>query len=309
MNPTNANPRTSRETESCESDSLFEAESPAVSRAAPNPIIDAGIDPATRLTAVILDHPRSLQELTDRIDALKSELESEDPPGSQYLIIKRTPPSLFSALTNNPDLLKGVRATIVYPTSEILLKMPYKYHEKITSYFVACIFDTLGNMGLSMRNDDFWLGRTGRSTGRVCDKEPDESFYPGIEPPPTAPETWPTLVLETGVSESVLQLRADAQWWYANSSHQTKIVLLVSANINTREANFELWTEVPNPGPNTRGWPVSVLRCTKSARVRDGVVAGDALVIDFHTLMGRPPQTDLETDFELTPLWMKKMCR
>lgn len=311
MNPTNANSRTSRETESCESDSLFEAESPAVSRAAPNPIIDGGIDPTTRLTARILDHPRSLEELADRIEALKDDLNSEDPPKSQYLLVRDIPPRLFSEIANEYDLIKGVRATINHADKEILYKMPYSFHERIIRTFDDWIKEHLGPMGLRLSNDDFWLGGSGRSIGRICDKEPDTSFHPGVPPSPDAPTPWPSLVLEVGLSESLNQLRTDAQWWYSNSRYQTKIVVLISANANPHNAIIEIWTEVDNTrgGPRTRGRSGFFLGCTMSARLSDGVVSGDSLVISFQTLMRRPPLNHHETDLELSHSWFKRICR
>ncbi|KAI3271360.1 hypothetical protein CBS147309_5079 [Penicillium roqueforti] len=39
---------------------------------------------------------------------------------------------------------------------------------------------------------------------------------------------FPTLALEVGVSESYSQLCKDAQWWYSNSNHLTKCVVIIT---------------------------------------------------------------------------------
>jgi hypothetical protein len=288
-------------------------QSPASSHVSSTPeSIDLGVDPITLLTAHILDRPSSLDQLWDYLDVLKKELVSEDPPSSQYLLVRRIPDDLFSALVKDPEVPRGVRSTILHHEHEILYKiMPYHYHGKISHQFDTWINDALGKMGLSFLNYSFWLGGAGRSTGRVCSKEADTAFFPGREPAAEAPIPWPSLVLEVGLSESVPQLRMDARWWYSNSDHQTQLVVLITANSNSHDADIEIWTEVVNRrnGATTRGQKTHVLDCTKSARLRNGVVSGDALEIDFQTLMGRPPQNLEETDLQLTPFWIQRICQ
>ncbi|CDM37858.1 hypothetical protein CBS147339_6561 [Penicillium roqueforti] len=274
--------------------------------------IDLGVDPTTLLTANILDRPSSLDELWDYLDVLKTKLVSEDPPSSQYLLVQRIPDDLFSALIEHPDVPKGVRATILYHEHMILYKIiPYHYHEKISRQFDTWINYALSNMGLSFINHDFWLGGAGRSAGRMCSKEADASFSPGMEPAAGAPIPWPSLVLEVGLSESVPRLQVDARWWYSNSDHQTQLVVLVSANPRSHDADIEIWTPVVNRrvGATTSGQHTHALECTQSARLRNGVVSGDALEIDFQTLMGRPSQNPQEIDLQLTPLCIQSICR
>lgn len=327
-NSSQANSRSRREAQSSESGSSSKAatslwsskatspkilpQSPASSLLSFNPESnDLGVDTKTLLTAHILDRPSSLDQLWDYLDVLKDELVSENPPSSQYLLVRRIPDDLFSALVEHPEVPKGVRATILHHEHEILYKiMPYHYHEKISRQFGTWINDALGKMGLSFLNYDFWLGGAGRSTGRVCSKEADAAFFPGREPAAGEPIPWPSLVLEVGLSESVPQLRTDARWWYSNSDHQTQLVVLISANLNSHDADIEIWTQVVNQRleATTRGQDTHVLACTKSARLRNGVVSGNALEIDFQTMMGRPPQNPQETDLQLSPFWIQRIC-
>jgi hypothetical protein len=302
------NPQSGRDAQSSTSPKRSHASSPPSSDLE---ILDLGLDPTTLLTANILDRPSSLEQLCDYIDILKDELVSEDPPRSQYLLVRQIPNHLFSALVEHGELPKGVRATILHNKHQILYKiMVGHYHEKINCQFGTWINLALGNMGLSFLNYDFWLGGAGRSPGRVCSKEGDKAFFPGREPAAGAPIPWPSLVLEVGISESVPQLRTDARWWYSNSNHQTQLVVIISAKPNSHDADIEIWTEVVSQsvGATTRGRETHVLECTKSARLRNGAVSGDALKIDFQTLMGRPPQNPQETDLQLTPLWIQRMC-
>lgn len=325
-----ANPRSRREAQSSESSSSSKAVPSVWSSKATSPSIstpkspassvlsskresiDLVVDPTTALTARILDRPLSLDQLWDHLDVLKDELQSEDPPSSQYLLVRRIPADLFSALVEDLKFPKGVRATILHKEHEVLYKiMVHHYHEKIIRLFDVWMNNALNSMGLSVLNDDFWLGGAGRSTGRVSDKEPDTSFFPGREPAAGEPVPWPSLVLEVGISESVPQLRTDARWWYSNSNRQTQLVVLISANPNSHDADIEIWTQVVNQrvGPTNRGQDTHVLECTKSAMLRNGVVSGNELELDFQTLMGRPPQNPGERNLQLPPFWIQRFCR
>lgn len=48
---------------------------------------------------------------------------SDDPPSSQYLLVGRIPADLFSALVEDHEALKEVRATILHHEHEILYKI------------------------------------------------------------------------------------------------------------------------------------------------------------------------------------------
>lgn len=65
---------------------------------------------------------------------------------------------------------------------------------------------------------------------------------------------WPTLVIETGYSQTIEGLRRDMRWWFSASNHQVKIVLLVKLNSNPDQIIIEKWQEVasaPRQGATT----------------------------------------------------------
>ncbi|KAJ5937354.1 hypothetical protein N7454_004654 [Penicillium verhagenii] len=185
-------------------------------------IMDLVVDPITLLTVHTLDQPRSLDHL-----------------------LRQIPDDLLSALIENPEVPKGVRSTILHREHEVLYKItPYHYHEKIKRQFEGRLNDDLRELGLRSFNLDIWLGGAGRSNGRVSSKEADGSFFPGRFPAAGAPVPWPSLVLEVGLPESIHQLRTDVRWWYNNSDHQTQVVVLISAYLNSHDADIEIWTPV-----------------------------------------------------------------
>ncbi|KAJ5491681.1 hypothetical protein N7539_003248 [Penicillium diatomitis] len=73
--------------------------------------------------------------------------------------------------------------------------------------------------------------------GQSC-KEPDCSWYPE-DTPVDRNTTWPSVILEVGLSESTRKLRADAAWWLAKSAGQVNVVILISINCAVAEITFE----------------------------------------------------------------------
>ncbi|KAJ5784124.1 uncharacterized protein N7518_009801 [Penicillium psychrosexuale] len=69
-------------------------------------------------------------------------------------------------------------------------------------------------------------------------KEADGSWVP-TQPIPGRSTTWPTVVVEVGVSESYRKLRADAEWWLTNSKGDVKLVIIVSINRKTPKIKYE----------------------------------------------------------------------
>lgn len=58
------------------------------------------------------------------------------------------------------------------------------------------------------------------------------------------PNAWPTLVIESGYSESLQALRNDMRWWFSASNHQVKIVILAKLDTTQRLIILEKYREV-----------------------------------------------------------------
>ncbi|CAG7997717.1 unnamed protein product [Penicillium salamii] len=273
---------------------------------------ESGIDPTTERTAYILRKPSSRGEIKAIIEEIHDQLTSASPSHSQYLWVQYIKSDLFAELNDEKLALKGVRTTVFYEKNEILYKvMAGPFHEKIPRGMVSWIEHVFHPMHIEYWNEDFWSGGTGEKDGRFCSKQPDASFYPGPDPLPGQPIPWPSLVVEVGMSESARQLQADARWWYSNSGHQTKVVVLIDADPITHNANVEIWTPVLNQhrGADTRDRPTHVLECTQRAHLRNGVVQGADLRIPFQAVMRRPIANPLETDLILTAAQIRRICR
>ena len=131
---------------------------------------------------------------------------------------------------------------------------------------------------------------------------------------------WPTLVVESGVFESLYRLREDAKWWFSRSYGDVRIVLVVVADKPGGLLKVEKWQLMPRGevsigadlkpemGQQTVDIqrPVMVQSVTVSL---DSVVEGDSqIVLDFRAMFNRAPrgrETDVEIDaralMELVP--------
>ncbi|KAK0656020.1 hypothetical protein B0T16DRAFT_319382 [Cercophora newfieldiana] len=54
---------------------------------------------------------------------------------------------------------------------------------------------------------------------------------------------WPTLVIESGHSETLTELHKDMQWWFQASNHEVKIVILAKFDDQQHHILLEKWEE------------------------------------------------------------------
>ncbi|KOS37673.1 hypothetical protein ACN38_g11521 [Penicillium nordicum] len=104
--------------------------------------------------------------------------------------------------------------------------------------------------------DDYTLNGASRYNGRTCAKEADQSLTP-LENP-SEDNDWPLLVVETGLSASEAQLRADAYWWFSNSDHQVNVVIILRIQRSPERKVFmklyTLGTTTPRSAMITKAW-------------------------------------------------------
>ncbi|KAI1089235.1 hypothetical protein F5B19DRAFT_467976 [Rostrohypoxylon terebratum] len=129
----------------------------------------------------------------------------------------------------------------------------------------------------------------------------------GPRPARAYKDSWPTLVIEAGDSESLGALRDDMRWWFSASDHQVNIVVLAKFDRSDQRIIIDRWEEEAQirPGATTTRRPASnavkpVLRqsitITRDAATDSCHVARSALVLSFRLLFLRDPGP-LEGDF------------
>lgn len=116
--------------------------------------------------------------------------------------------------------------------------------------------------------------------GKTGSGEGDASGHP-TQPGQNSSRRWPTLVIEAGYSQSLANLQEDMRWWFRESNHQVKIVLLVKMYPGPlRQIAIEHWREEPVnfPGAMTR------TRAQQLESVRDQaitIIKNSATVNDY----------------------------
>jgi hypothetical protein len=106
---------------------------------------------------------------------------------------------------------------------------------------------------------------------------------------------WPTLVIEAGMSESLLRLRSDAKWWIEHSARQVNIVILIWIRPACKKIKIEKW--VPGTGPATRtsprfaqsnAFPTRVTEINIDQSTAPSVIMGAPLLLEFDKVFARP---------------------
>lgn len=154
---------------------------------------------------------------------------------TQFIGLMQVDEPLFnqiSRLRDRGSLPKSLR--FMYDvSSEILIKLPTSFHELANRSILLQLNDLLVNAGIN-KTDYGWSGSTW-FTGNLNtrrSKEHDESFIPLGRSVTNG--AFPSFVIEVGVSESLSQLRLDAQFWLLNTNNQYNLVLIIFVNRNTR---------------------------------------------------------------------------
>ena len=195
-------------------------------------------------------------QLQNAVRAIYEQLEHDNGEGNQWLVIRGLSQAAIERLSNRTGCLAGIPFRFMWVGTTGLIKVvPTGAHDITTSELRSYIEDQRRQMGMP-RLDILWGSTvTTPGTATTHGKEADECIYPrGREPLGSQFRGWPTLVVETGVSESLAKLRRDATWWFQNSSGDTRIVLLISIKRSTKQITIEKWQLAPPnlPRPLTR---------------------------------------------------------
>ncbi|KAI0891995.1 hypothetical protein F4806DRAFT_481326 [Annulohypoxylon nitens] len=102
---------------------------------------------------------------------------------------------------------------------------------------------------------------------------------------------WPTLVIESGDSESLGALQDDMRWWFSTSDHQVNVVLLAKFDHYNQRIIIERWEEETTRAASSAVQPVlrQSIIITRDAATDSYHVARSALVLSFQLLFLRDP--------------------
>ena len=245
---------------------------------------------------------KTIKNMQEAINSYEEKLEASE--ASPYMI--------FRLVTTN-DLLKierarengkidrGVRLTHYVDWDILILKVPTAKHEIAHRNFSDELKIEAAGMGL--RRELTNLGSTTFKTPRVS-KEGDSALKPLSMRPRGA--DWPTIVLESGWSESLPKLRQDAHIWLENSGGDVKIALLFSIGRTARTMIIEKWENRPVPAnrPATRSITTAAAPQTptqiQAITIDSNTVNGAPLTLEFRKIFLRQAIPPLEHDFTFT---------
>jgi hypothetical protein len=124
----------------------------------------------------------------------------------------------------------------------LIVKLPSAVHERAHVNLATDMIEKVVLMGMRARELD-GVGAS-RFRGRRSSKEGDSAYRPhSFRPNET---DWPTIVIESGVSESLRRLRFDASWWLTESGGDVKIVIIISIQQEKSRLQIEKWEHAPS---------------------------------------------------------------
>ncbi|KAK3363899.1 hypothetical protein B0T25DRAFT_576363 [Lasiosphaeria hispida] len=181
----------------------------------------------------------------------------------------------------------------------VFFKLVQAVHECAHLCLSLNIHDILVMMGL--RNKYVPVGSSTYKGIGTRQKEGDSGLRP--DPPRSAGNQFPTLIIEAGNSESLSQLHKNKDWWFDNSppnqpQGDVRIVLLIMVYRPTKRIVVEQWHRSSSPSATV----VITPHPHKPFSLYDSshwVVKGAPMVIPFQDVFLRPTNGG-ETDIILT---------
>lgn len=253
---------------------------------------------------------RAAEEIVESLDEKKN--------SNQWLVILGLSKGDIQQIDEDGHCLGGVNYRFQWEGTTGLFKIvPSMSHGTVTAQITRFIDGMFPTHGISISNA-LWV-RTTTYKGLNKGKQADDAFLPPSRQAGRSKKPgWPTLVIETGVSESLPQLRADAKKWFADSEGDVRMVLLVG--IKPHRVDLELWQLAPHsaPRPLTKAFMDSLCAqqpnmaplsqqvatvqqpyCAHKVVITQGGSDGGPMVIPFQAFYDKPP-TGQQSDFVLT---------
>ncbi|KAJ5907813.1 hypothetical protein N7495_000495 [Penicillium taxi] len=234
---------------------------------------------------------------------------------NQWLVVRGLSENATQQLDKDGFNL-GVKFRFQWESTTGLIKVvPNEPHDTVTRRTQLTIHNAMLGMGMRWQSSQ-WMGTTTYGPAIGKGKQADDAFVPPPRCKPQVMKTgWPTLVIETGDSEGISQLRGDAAKWFADSHGEVRIVLIIS--IKAKWIDIEKWqlaptnspqplteaavenlcAQTPNIPPLTTQLPLNQQSyCAQEVRVAENGISGTPLILPFEALYDRVPANTIESD-------------
>ncbi|KAJ5594259.1 uncharacterized protein N7459_000467 [Penicillium hispanicum] len=217
----------------------------------------------------------------------------EESEASEWVLFTKVDERAFSRDFLNSDNNILQRCWNSYDSSQhlLLVKMTVsRAHETAARVFERLFFYCLKPMGLDNCLRTFGSATCKAENGSA--KQPDCQFLPK-RLPRARTKKWPSLVVETGFSESPSKLMSDARFWLSQSNGDVQMVITIKINQSSPHIVLESWGLV-----NDR------VHRQQTITIRKGennhiYLQGQPFNISFNKLFLRPPNIPREKDVSL----------
>ncbi|KAJ5381573.1 uncharacterized protein N7496_004001 [Penicillium cataractarum] len=239
------------------------------------------------------------------LELVKMELSRQEEKfeASECVLFTKVNEQAFSRDFLNSDDTILQRCWNSYSFSEhlLLVKMPVsRAHEIAVRVFERLFFDCLKPMGLDDCLQTFGSATCKAENGSA--KQPDCQFLPRRLPRDRT-KKWPSVVVETGYSESPSKLMSDARFWLSESNGDVQMVITIKIGRSLPDLVLESWELV-----NDRVKRQQAITISKGDN-NHVYLWGQPLMISFDKLFLRPPSIPKETNISLDDTILKKIAR
>jgi hypothetical protein len=188
---------------------------------------------------------------------------------------------------------------------KLIMKLPSRPHDSASRSIHNLVHDHVVQMGWDSALHDIGAARV---KDHPFSKEPDESWIPNTLPAGRT-DKWPSLVVESGFSETLRQLQRDAEWWLCRSRGDVKVVVIISVKRTEPFIVIQKWERDQNTLPlrtrqhqrQPRVIPAKTQEIILSRSAQNiTTVIGAPLIIRFSDVFLRPSGNAQETDFSFS---------
>ncbi|CAK7232859.1 hypothetical protein SCUCBS95973_008400 [Sporothrix curviconia] len=175
------------------------------------------------------------------------------------LVVGHVSPDDFQALEAERDARgRKCRFFFLREAEMVIVTIPTGPHEQLHISFTINLNRAMSRMGVE--NEWEWMAAEMYSASSGSAGEGDASGGPASV---RTVIDWPTLVIESGYTQTIQSLRAKARWWFAASGHRIKVVLLVKMHLSQSSVQVEKWTE---PAPTGRPGATTTRRSVQTGQ-------------------------------------------
>ncbi|CDM37348.1 unnamed protein product [Penicillium roqueforti FM164] len=238
------------------------------------------------------------------LETVKMELnrQQEEFEASEWVLFTKVNKQAFSRDFLNSDDSILQRCWNSYDSSQhlLLVKMAVSRAHEVTAHlFERLFFDCLKPMELDYSLRSFGAATCKAENGSA--KQPDCQFLPK-RLPRARTKKWPSLVIETGFSESPSKLMSDARFWFSQSNGDVQMVITIKISRSSPNIVLELWELV-----NDMVKRQQIVTISKGENNRV-YLSGQPLIISFEKLFLRPPSIPKETDISLSGAMLRMIA-